>query len=279
MLRHRCPWCGERIPSTFWRYTITSPFTKLFDPNVLDTCPHCKKKYKNYCNSIAIVFLFTLFLYGEIFYSIIKAVKVSSAIYWIFFILFLVTVLIETILLNRIPYTRNYREKKDSKKSIIVTSIIVIFMLIFCIIPLITNNMTAFTWIALFIWLSLFLFATIKHLVKQKEKPKVDPLPMQKRTVNATISWESHKNKGLLYPKFQVMNGEIFPVCFIDENGVPISLMLCVVMEHFHWTDSHHCVCTIQLVLDDTPEDKLLQKGNRFYLYHNYGFAATGTIS
>ena len=138
-------------------------------------------------------------------------------------------------------------------------------MLIFCIIPLITNNMTAFTWIALFIWLSLFLFATIKHLVEQKEKPKVDPLPMQKRTVNATISWESHKNKGLLYPKFQVMNGEIFPVCFIDENGVPISLMLCVVMEHFHWTDSHHCVCTIQLVLDDAPEDKLLQKGNRFY--------------
>ena len=55
---------------------------------------------------------------------------------------------------------------------------------------------------------------------------------------------------------------------------------------HYTWSkrkyceaDSHHCVCTIQLVLDDAPEDKLLQKGNRFYLYHNYGFAATGTIS
>ncbi len=110
--------------------------------------------------------------------------------------------------------------------------------------------------------------------IKKKEMLNVVP----KRSVNVNLSWENHKNEGLLLPRLQVLNGEIFPACFMDAEGTQISTAFCVVLTDFFWSDSYHCACKINFVLDDAPEEDLFQKGNQFYLYHYYRKIAKGTI-
>ena len=56
--------------------------------------------------------------------------------------------------------------------------------------------------------------------IKKKEMLNVVP----KRSVNVNLSWENHKNEGLLLPRLQVLNGEIFPTCFMDADETPISM-------------------------------------------------------
>lgn len=95
---------------------------------------------------------------------------------------------------------------------------------------------------------------------------------------DVSILWEMRKNEGLLCPKLQVPNGEIFPACFMNADGQPISTALCVVLENIHWESSHRCTCTIQLVLDNISAQDLFQQGNTFNLYHNYRLIAKGIL-
>ncbi len=92
------------------------------------------------------------------------------------------------------------------------------------------------------------------------------------------ILWEVNGSRGLLCPKIQVAEGEIFPACFTDENGQPISTALCVVLENIEWADSRNCICDISFVSDDTANEKLLCPGNRFYLYHRHSIIAEGAV-
>lgn len=101
---------------------------------------------------------------------------------------------------------------------------------------------------------------------------------IQKNQICASISWEAHKNEGLLCPKLQVPNGEIFSACFIDANGQPISTALCVVLENIHWENPHRCTCTIKLVLDDVAAQDLFQKHNTLNLYYKYRLIAKGIV-
>lgn len=74
------------------------------------------------------------------------------------------------------------------------------------------------------------------------------------------------------------VDGKIFPACFMDADGIPMSMAFCLVLHEFSWSDNFHCACKIYIVLDDVPQEKLLQKGNRFYLYHNYRKVAAGSV-
>lgn len=107
---------------------------------------------------------------------------------------------------------------------------------------------------------------------------KSPAFPMPKKKTFAVVAWASHKQKGLLIPRFQIKNGEIFPACFINEEGSPISDALCVTLENLHWLGIHRCTCHISLVLDDVPTESLFLPGNQFYLYHNKKQIAKGTI-
>ena len=107
---------------------------------------------------------------------------------------------------------------------------------------------------------------------------KDTPAILSKCTVKVILSWEKRKKEGLWLPRFQVLDGEIFPACFMDKDGTPISTALCVILEKIRWTNSHRCTCNISFVLDDIPEKTFFQKENRFYLYHNYRKIAEGTI-
>ncbi len=99
------------------------------------------------------------------------------------------------------------------------------------------------------------------------------------RSVQVNLAWEKRGRKGLLLPRFRVVNGEIFPACFMDAGGTPIRTAFCIALTEIVWSDNYHCTCKARLVLDDTPEDKLFQPGNRFYLYYNYRKIAMGSIS
>lgn len=114
-----------------------------------------------------------------------------------------------------------------------------------------------------------------RGVAQKNQKEQTRPEPYK---ADVFISWETHKNEGLLCPKLQIPNGEIFPACFMDAGEQPISLALCVVLENIHWENSRRCTCTIQIVLDTVSSQDLFQKGNTFNLYHNYRLIAKGTL-
>ena len=101
----------------------------------------------------------------------------------------------------------------------------------------------------------------------------------EKKTVPVFIQWEKYSNRGLFNARFSVPNGEIFPACFLDTEGNPISTPVCVVLENLEWEKGRRCRCTIQVVLDEVPEEGLFFRGNRFYLYHNRKKIAEGEIT
>ncbi len=101
---------------------------------------------------------------------------------------------------------------------------------------------------------------------------------VEKHKSLTSIIWEIKDSKGLSCPKLQVQNGEIFPACFMDANGQPISTALCVVLENIHWENQHRCTCTIQIVLDTISSQDLFQKNNTFNLYHNKRLIAKGVM-
>ena len=96
--------------------------------------------------------------------------------------------------------------------------------------------------------------------------------------VTISLQWGSGSKESIWYPPLQCPNGEIFPACFMDKNGVPISRALCVVLDHIKWSGSRSCKCTIQFVLDDIDPEIYFQKGNRLYLYYDYRKIAEGVV-
>mgnify|MGYP003275216422 FL=1 len=96
--------------------------------------------------------------------------------------------------------------------------------------------------------------------------------------VSVYINWYRRSEGGVIFPRWQAPNGEIFPACFMDEKGVPISKALCVVLDYIKWSGSRSCKCTIQFVLDDIESETYFQKGNRLYLYYDYRKIAEGVV-
>lgn len=92
------------------------------------------------------------------------------------------------------------------------------------------------------------------------------------------ITWNLRQNQGLLFPRIQVPNGEIFPACFIDANGTPLNAPLCVVLENINWINSRSCLCDVSLVLDDAPAKALFDAGEQFCLYYNQQEVAKGIL-
>ena len=211
MIRHRCPWCGEKIP---FHVPIKRLLWQLVDP---DVCSKCKKPYTSNSSWSSIVVLAAGLIGAYIIAAIIKETNISVTLYWLLGIAGLILLAIVFVELCRIPYARDVK-----KKEILYT--------------------------------------------------------IPKSSADINLSWEKHDKEGLLLPRFQVLNGEIFPACFMDADGTPISTAFCVVLNDFFWSDNHHCSCKVHFVLDDAPEEKLFRKRNQFYLYYNCRKIAKGAI-
>lgn len=211
MIRHRCPWCGERIPF----HLQMGPL--LWKPVGPDVCPKCKKPYTPYRSRNRVIVLTAAVAGIYLIIYLIKSLINNGILYWLFGIAGLILLALVFVELCRIPYARD---------------------------------------------------------IKKEERRSTVP----KHTADVDLFWEKHKKGGLLLPRFRVLAGEIFPACFMDADGTPVSTALCVVLTDFVWSDHLHCSCKIHFVLDDAPEERLFSKENQFYLYDNHRKIAKGTV-
>lgn len=62
--------------------------------------------------------------------------------------------------------------------------------------------------------------------IRKEERPWIG----RKRSAEIHLSWEKHGREGLFLPRFRVLDGEIFPACFMDTDGASISTAFCVVL-------------------------------------------------
>lgn len=92
------------------------------------------------------------------------------------------------------------------------------------------------------------------------------------------ITWEPHRSGGLLCPRLQVQNGQIFPACFSSWIGAPVSSEVFVMLENLDWTSKRTCRCDISVVLDHIPTEPLFREENTFVLYYNGKKIAKGVL-
>ena len=183
-------------------------------------------------------------------------------------------------LLRRCPKCKKQvTEKVEHGKYLIITmSLLLLQLSIFFIM----KNLQ-FPWLfSCVIWILgiiLLIFNLIRWYQQPFERYGAKPGTVKcKSSATIFLKWEKYKKRGLLFPILQAPNGEIFPACFMDEKGAPISRALCVVLDNIKWSGSRSCKCTIQLVLDDIEPETYFQKGNRLNLYCDYRKIAEGVV-
>ncbi len=200
MLRHRCPWCGEKIQIAGLRFP---------------KCLKCKSPVRIAGRSILLVSFLLYMALGPYMKSRLRvAIRISD-----------------------LEHLNTYR--------ILYYGISILFLI--CV-----------------------LFVLGRPFKRSKDSLH--------KTAFISINWYKRKEGGIFFPILQAPSGEIFPACFMDKNGVPISRALCVVLDHIKWSGSRSCKCTIQFVLDDIDPEIYFQKGNRLYLYYDYRKIAEGVV-
>ena len=201
MLKHRCPWCGEKIKSI----GLKSP-----------TCKNC----------------------GSRIHIMRKQLLIAAII------LFLTAVPFARSILIRARYTFNM----ELSHRLTVLYSVLLDLCILC-------------------------FAVLLNKPYTREKKRLDA-----KKTRATLRWSKGSDGGLFFPRWQAPNGEIFPACFMDADGTPISTALCIVLDNIKWSGLRRCSCEIQFVLDDIDTKNYFKKGNRFYLYYDYRKIAEGFV-
>ena len=268
MLTHRCPWCGEKIPVRFFKpYTFIS---ELADQGRTNTCPSCKKMYDSSLSITLTGFLVLSLISIRFILSLDTSVfgKFVSSIF------LLVIGSIGLLYSFRIPYARDYRTNLYAKGNTIVIFVFILEVIIIAAIDIRKNVIIYWmVFISTMICITVYLYRKKHHIYIKEEI-----VFAQKPSAQVNIAWYPHKQGGLVAPRLRMMKGEIFPVCFMDSEHTPISAALCIVLESIKWEDSHHCSCSIRLVLDPISEEKYFIRGNTFYLYHDYQKLAEGFI-
>lgn len=267
MLTHRCPWCGEEI-----KRNIFEPWdliSRLANSEEKTTCTHCKNRYKIASDKNIILFFLIAIMGLELIQSIVYS-KNNSLFFGFIIVLLCVVAL---IYLFRIPYTRRNEIKTKDRSH---TLDIFLFFIVLIIIANINLHKRFIIYCGIYILIILSIIVNF-YLGKRKRVEK-ESNNIAKENINVSIVWHNHKNQGLVLPKYRIMDGEIFPVCFMDKKQIPISEALCVSLNNLKWKDTHHCICDIQLVLDNVSEKNLFIKDNKIFLYHNYRKIAEGII-
>ena len=174
---------------------------------------------------------------------------------------------------------KNGKGKKPKDIRILIPAVILILLIPFCP-PFSVVRWENRLWLAAILYsaaiIALLLLLKIPYGKNIRTDDNIKDNQFEKSKCD--ILWEVNGGRGLLCPKIQVAEGEIFPACFTDENGQPISTALCVVLENIEWAGSCNCICDISFVSDDTANENLLCPGNRFYLYHRHSIIAEGAV-
>ena len=81
---------------------------------------------------------------------------------------------------------------------------------------------------------------------------------------HANIEWYSLHKGGIGFPKFRIWNGMTFPVCFVDDNDIPVSqvgVVRFVKRYGLFWKGAE-----LLLITDFIKEDEV-KEGQKFYIF------------
>lgn len=87
------------------------------------------------------------------------------------------------------------------------------------------------------------------------------------------ITW---RNKSRFFRTVSFVSGCIYPVCFMDSEGTPTSLMWCAVFRKIRHRRKYS-KCNFEFVMEEAPRD-LLKVGNRFSVFYEKEIVAVGEI-
>lgn len=124
-------------------------------------------------------------------------------------------------------------------------------------------------------------FAVLAYLIYkwtplEKFIPGAKDQPKSHNFATVKIAWYPKKNGGILCPILNVPNGEIFPACFVNTQDMPITDLWCICLQHIKLKRGY-CIAKIAFVLPNPPLN-LLDRGCRFYIFHNRRKVAAGEI-
>lgn len=121
------------------------------------------------------------------------------------------------------------------------------------------------------------LFCKLPNIRDNYDKVWYAPIEDDGRRENVQIQWYSPDQGGAWFPNFRILNDYIFPVCFVDGQGTPVSQMWCVKLEGIKRHGLYHADARISFLLKEAPES-LLKTGNHFYIFNNKVKIGEGTV-
>ena len=89
--------------------------------------------------------------------------------------------------------------------------------------------------------------------------------PREKSLCEAAIHWYSAKKSGLYFPRIRIISGMTFPVCFVDDNDIPVSqvgVVRFVKRYGLFWKGAE-----LLLITDFIKEDEV-KEGQKFYIFN-----------
>ncbi|MDF2821453.1 MAG: hypothetical protein K0R15_1894 [Clostridiales bacterium] len=120
-----------------------------------------------------------------------------------------------------------------------------------------------------------FLFSKLP-IIRYNEGSWYKSVESNNKTVKVKVEWFKYKQGGLIFSNYRIWNGYILPICFVDLQDKPISLMWCIKLDRIN-RKGINANADMNYVLDDAPEG-LLVAGNRFYVFHKKHKIGRGEI-
>lgn len=87
----------------------------------------------------------------------------------------------------------------------------------------------------------------------------------------ADIRWYSANEGGIGFPYLRITNNTIFPVCFVDANGVPVSQTICVRLQKrfvYFWRRTRVCLINEDIWKKDSEGKFPWEKSEKFLIFN-----------
>ncbi len=97
----------------------------------------------------------------------------------------------------------------------------------------------------------------------------------------ALVRWYPYKRGGLGFAHLRLLNNMIFPVCFLDEKGTPVSQTLCVRFKKglgFFWNRTRITLISDHLWKSDKEGKYPWEKAEKFVIFNHGEMVGEGEI-
>ena len=132
--------------------------------------------------------------------------------------------------------------------------------------------------------LTLYVLITIENgiskrvIIRDGKRYKAEPEPFLGR---ARIRWYSARKGGIGFPRLRIINNMIFPVCFVDAKGVPVSQTVCVRLQKrflYFWRNAGVRLITEDLWNADSNGKMPWEKAEKFVIFNRGEVIGEGKV-